>query len=111
MPRETTDKVVIVILWIFSTPRNPQNIGSRFPYCNPYLGISEYLSKYQQYGPDTVLCCRGHRFFTHALNEENPEECWVDYENLRFFDETKEDMKVCLLYCIVLNCTVLYCPY
>lgn len=52
------------------------------------------MSKYNKYGPDTVLCCRGHKFWRHELNEEHPETTWMMYEDLKFYDESVDDIKV-----------------
>lgn len=57
--------------------------------------VQRFLHKYEQYGRDSVLCCRGHTFQNHQLNEENPEECWQDYEHLQFHTEKQEDQQVC----------------
>ena len=56
--------------------------------------ISLLMSKYKEYGPGAVICCRGHTFEQHTLNEEEPHLCWENYENLKFFDETIPDRKV-----------------
>ena len=63
------------------------------PYTNY---ISTFIAKYQQYGPRAVLCCRGHVFASHTLNEENPQKFWEDYENIKFFDESLPDRQVIL---------------
>lgn len=56
--------------------------------------IQRFLQKYKQYGPNVALCCRGHTFMRHELNEEEPEHCWEDYEHLRFHGEKEEDTQV-----------------
>jgi hypothetical protein len=56
--------------------------------------ISTFMSKYEEYGPRAVLCCRGHVFASHALDEENPGKFWKDYEDLKFFDETQPDRQI-----------------
>ena len=56
--------------------------------------ISLLMSKFKEYGPEAVICCRGHTFEQHALNEEEPQLCWENYDNLKFFDETVPDRKV-----------------
>jgi glycosyltransferase involved in cell wall biosynthesis len=60
--------------------------------------ISLFMEKVKEYGPDSVLCCRGHVFRPHALNEEEPERFWTDYEHLIFFDESKTDRQVHFLH-------------
>ena len=56
--------------------------------------ITKFVSKYKEYGPRAVLCCRGHVFTQHEINEEEPEKIWKDYEDIRFFDESKPDREV-----------------
>ena len=56
--------------------------------------ISLLMMKFKEYGPEAVICCRGHTFGQHTLNEEEPHLCWENYENLKFFDETIPDRKV-----------------
>jgi hypothetical protein len=56
--------------------------------------VSTFMEKAKEYGPDSVLCCRGHVFKPHALNEEEPQRFWTDYEHLSFFDETKSDRQI-----------------
>jgi Cellulase (glycosyl hydrolase family 5)/Glycosyl transferase family 2 len=56
--------------------------------------ISMFMDKAKEYGPDSVLCCRGHVFKPHAVNEEEPQRFWTDYEYLTFFDESKSDRRV-----------------
>ena len=48
--------------------------------------ISLFMEKAKEYS-DSVLCCRGHVFKPHVLNEEEPGRFWTDYEHLAFFDE------------------------
>src|SRR6516165_9927094 len=60
--------------------------------------ISTFMEKAKEYGPDSVLCCRGHVFKPHALNEEEPHRFWTDYEHLSFFDESKSDRQVHFLH-------------
>lgn len=57
--------------------------------------ISTFVDKFKEYGPQAVLCCRGHVFAPHEVNVENPEVFWKEYEHLRFYDETKPDRQVC----------------
>ena len=54
--------------------------------------ISLFMEKAKEY-PDCVLCCRGHLFKPHVLNEEEPQRFWTDYEHLEFFDESKSDRR------------------
>jgi len=56
--------------------------------------VAYFFAKYEEYGPDAVLCARGHVFRPHKLNEENPEEFWESYEHLTFYDETIDDRQV-----------------
>lgn len=64
--------------------------------------ISTFMAKYKQHGPRAVLCCRGHVFGQHILNEENPHKFWEDYEHMRFFDEKAPERQVCYnSYCQV----------
>jgi Cellulase (glycosyl hydrolase family 5)/Glycosyl transferase family 2 len=59
--------------------------------------ISLFMEKAKEY-PDSVLCCRGHVFKPHVLNEEEPQRFWTDYEHLAFFDESKSDREVHFLH-------------
>ena len=59
--------------------------------------ISLFMEKAKEY-PDSVLCCRGHVFKPHVLNEEEPQRFWTDYEHLAFFDESKSDRQVHFLH-------------
>ena len=59
--------------------------------------ISLFMEKAKEY-PDSVLCCRGHLFKPHVLNEEEPQRFWTDYEHLAFFDESKSDRQVHFLH-------------
>jgi glycosyltransferase involved in cell wall biosynthesis len=59
--------------------------------------ISLFMEKAKEY-PDAVLCCRGHVFKPHSLNEEEPERFWTDYENIAFFDESTSDRQVHFLH-------------
>ena len=56
--------------------------------------VERFLTKYNEYGPNAVLCCRGHVFDDHELDEEKPQQCWEEYENLRFYGQEKDDMQV-----------------
>jgi hypothetical protein len=59
--------------------------------------VSLFMEKANEY-PDSVLCCRGHVFKPHVLNEEEPQRFWTDYEHLSFFDESKSDRQVHFLH-------------
>jgi glycosyltransferase involved in cell wall biosynthesis len=59
--------------------------------------IALFMEKAKEY-PDSVLCCRGHVFKPHVLNEEEPQRFWTDYEYLAFFDESKADRQVHFLH-------------
>lgn len=56
--------------------------------------ISHFIAKFAEYGPDTVLCARGHVFRPHLLNEENPAEFWENYDHMTFYDESVDDRQV-----------------
>jgi len=56
--------------------------------------ISTFVAKIKQYGPTAVICCRGHIFEQHSLNEEQPERLWENYEYFKFFDENVADRQV-----------------
>jgi len=60
--------------------------------------VATFMDKGKEYGPDSVLCCRGHVFKPHSLNEEEPQRIWTDYEHLNFFDETKSDRQIHFLH-------------
>lgn len=60
--------------------------------------ISRFLQKYDQYGGNVVLGCRGHTFERHDLDEEEPQLCWEDYENLHFHSEEEDDTQVHFLH-------------
>jgi glycosyltransferase involved in cell wall biosynthesis len=66
-----------------------------------YIGL--FMEKAKEY-PDSVLCCRGHVFKPHVLNEETPESFWTDYEHLAFFDEAMSDRQVHFMHAD--NCLV-----
>jgi glycosyltransferase involved in cell wall biosynthesis len=65
--------------------------------------ISLFMEKAKEY-PDSVLCCRGHVFKPHVLNEEEPQRIWTDYEHIAFYDESKADRQVHFLHAD--NCLV-----
>jgi glycosyltransferase involved in cell wall biosynthesis len=56
--------------------------------------VAHFLAKYEEYGPDAVLCARGHVFRPHTLNEENPADFWENYEHMTFYDESIDDRQV-----------------
>jgi len=56
--------------------------------------ISLFVSKFKEYGPNAVICCRGHVFKKHSLNEEQPEQLWENYNNFKFFNESVDDRQV-----------------
>jgi glycosyltransferase involved in cell wall biosynthesis len=60
--------------------------------------ISAFINKSKEYGPESVLCCRGHVFRPHALDEEMPHRFWTDYEFLKFYDESKTDRQIHFLH-------------
>src|ERR1041384_1125273 len=60
--------------------------------------VTTFMEKAKEYGPNSVLCCRGHVFKPHSLDEEEPQRFWTDYEHLTFFDETKTDRQVHFLH-------------
>ena len=60
--------------------------------------VSTFMEKAKEYGSDSVLCCRGHVFKPHNLNEEEPQRFWTDYEHLSFFDESESDRRVHFLH-------------
>lgn len=56
--------------------------------------ISTFMMKYEQYGPEAVIGCRGHVFRQHSLYIEQPHLFWKDYCNMKFFDESQPDRQV-----------------
>ncbi|CAG2114853.1 unnamed protein product, partial [Medioppia subpectinata] len=52
--------------------------------------IDFFVSKHNTY-PEDVLCLRGHQFLEHKLNEQNPSNFWIDYENLRFISDERPE--------------------
>jgi endoglucanase len=56
--------------------------------------VAHFFAKYEEYGPDAVLCARGHVFRPHTLNEENPADFWESYEHMTFYDESIDDRQV-----------------
>lgn len=65
--------------------------------------ISTFITKYEKYGPRVALCCRGHVFGKHSLNEEDPHDFWKSYhnKNLKFCSEKLEDRQVCTLHAVL----------
>ncbi|CAG2107225.1 unnamed protein product [Medioppia subpectinata] len=55
--------------------------------------IDFFVSKHNTY-PEDVLCLRGHLFLEHKLNEQNPSNFWLDYENLRFVSDERPEQLV-----------------
>jgi len=70
--------------------------------------LSSFVSKLKEYGPKAVICCRGHIFRQHSLNEEQPEQLWENHEHFKFLDENVADQQVRLL---ILFCNNKYCMY
>ena len=60
--------------------------------------ISTFMAKYKEYGPEAVLCCRGHLFKQHVMDVEKPHLFWEDYNNMEFFDESVPDQQVKLAH-------------
>ena len=60
--------------------------------------ISTFMAKYKEYGPEAVLCCRGHLFKQHLMDVEKPHLFWEDYDNMEFFDESIADRQVKLFH-------------
>ena len=60
--------------------------------------ISTFMAKYKEYGPEAVLCCRGHLFKHHLMDVEKPHLFWEDYDNMEFFDESVPDRQVKLAH-------------
>ena len=60
--------------------------------------LSTFMEKYREYGPRVVLCCRGHVFAQHSLNDEEPHRFWEDYEYMKFYDEKEQDRQVIILF-------------
>ncbi|XYI03550.1 cellulase family glycosylhydrolase [Sorangium sp. So ce1128] len=72
--------------------------------------VATFVEKYHEYGPDAILCCRGHVFLPHRLDEEEPQRFWEDYEHLQFFDESVDDRQVQFLHadnCLIPKRTML----
>lgn len=56
--------------------------------------ISTFMGKYREYGPEAVICARGHVFLPHTLDEEEPQRFWEDYEHMKFYDESVPDRRI-----------------
>lgn len=56
--------------------------------------ISTFWENSMKYGPESVLCARGHIFDRHELDEQNPEKVWESYENIKFYNESREDIQI-----------------
>ncbi|HYK20998.1 MAG TPA: glycosyltransferase [Pyrinomonadaceae bacterium] len=56
--------------------------------------ISKFLSKYEEYGPNAVLCARGHVFLPHELDLDNPDRVWRNRESMVFYDERQSDRQI-----------------
>lgn len=56
--------------------------------------IQTFWDKFQQYGPEAILCARGHKFKPHELNEDAPDEVWRQHRKIKFYDESQEDLKI-----------------
>ncbi|UII31041.1 glycosyltransferase [Fulvivirga ulvae] len=56
--------------------------------------IAHFMKKFELYGPEAVICCRGHEFLPHELDEESPHKVWQDHINMKFYDESKEDRQI-----------------
>ncbi|MBL6445765.1 glycosyltransferase [Fulvivirga sp. 29W222] len=56
--------------------------------------IRDFWQKYQAYGPEAVLCTRGHKFEPHTLDEETADKVWDRGKHMTFYDETKEDIQI-----------------
>jgi glycosyltransferase involved in cell wall biosynthesis len=60
--------------------------------------ISTFINKSKEYGSESIICCRGHVFMPHTLDEEMPQRFWTDYEFLKFYDESKADRQIHFLH-------------
>jgi hypothetical protein len=60
--------------------------------------ISTFVNKSKEYGSESIICCRGHVFMPHTLDEEMPQRFWTDYEFLKFYDESKPDRQIHFLH-------------
>lgn len=60
--------------------------------------VSTFMNKYKEYGKDAILCCRGHEFLEHELDEENPHLVWEHGEHMKFYDESFSDRQIHFLH-------------
>jgi hypothetical protein len=60
--------------------------------------ISTFVDKYREYGPEAVICARGHIFQPHAPDEEQPQRFWENFEAMRFYDEHTPDRQIHFLH-------------
>ncbi len=56
--------------------------------------LQHFFNKYFEYGPEAIICSRGHVFQPHELNEEHPEKVWESGKYMKFFDESSKDRKI-----------------
>jgi hypothetical protein len=56
--------------------------------------VSTFLNKYREYGPEAVVCARGHVFLPHEIDEEEPQRFWEDFEHMKFYNEDVPDRRV-----------------
>lgn len=56
--------------------------------------LARFLEKYQIYGPNAAICARGHLFLKPALDEEHPEQAWVNNCGVVFLDEKDPDRQI-----------------
>ena len=50
--------------------------------------LQTFWRKHQDYGENTVICVRGHRFRPHRLDTDHPEQAWRIEQYLDFYDES-----------------------
>lgn len=56
--------------------------------------VSTFLDKYREYGPEAIICARGHVFLPHEIDEEEPQRFWEDFEYMKFYDEDVPDRQI-----------------
>lgn len=56
--------------------------------------VEFFMEKHRKYGELSAICLRGHKFYPHKLNEDNPEEAWFNEKDVVFYDETAEDIMI-----------------
>ena len=49
--------------------------------------IKRFVDKYREYGPRTVVSCRGHIFNHSSIDEENPHQAWENWDSPEFADQ------------------------